>query len=86
MSLSYITYKNKNLENCTNFKPITDIFSSVIDTLKNVWVIDSDITNYINSNQTSFKTYRIFETRKPIYTIRSTILAYKVWIIELFAK
>ena len=40
----------------------------------------------MNSNRTSLKTYRIFETAKAIYTSGGSIYAYGVGEIELFAK
>lgn len=86
MSLSYATYENRNPEHQANFKAITDIPSSAVDTLKIVWVIDSGTTDHMNSNQTSFKTYQTFETAKAIYTGGGTIYAYGVGVIELFAK
>lgn len=86
MSLSYATYENRNPEHRANFKAITDIPSSAVDTLKSVWVVDSGTTDHMNSNQTSFKTYRTFETAKAIYTGGGTIYAYGVGVIELFAK
>ncbi len=75
MSPSYSTYENGNLEHHVNYKVITDILSSAVDTLKSVWVIDSGTTDHMNSNQTSFKTYQTFETAKSIYTGGGTIYA-----------
>ena len=66
MSLSYSTYENEDLEHRANFKTITEIPSSDVDTLKSVWVIDSCTTDHMNSNQTNFKTYWTFETAKAI--------------------
>ncbi len=86
MSFSYTTYENGNPENRANFTAITEIPPSVVDILKRVLVIDCGTTDHINSNQTSFRNYRTFETDRAIYTGRGTIYTYGMGVIELFAK
>lgn len=85
-AISYANYKNANLEHRATFKSVTSIPTSAIDTLRSLWVIDSDTTNHMNADRDNFKVYKTFNQAKPIYTGRRTIYAHGFGEVKILAR